>query len=327
MQRRRWGAIFKERRSELFAPEETVFVCHMTNKDCFSHLTYDKWGSRIAVEGGIVMNRIIHEKQDMTHLSWSKIRNSSGTAGSFLKAYSMLGGRKTYYKLSNYDKTKGVVGHECVNEIIVDRLLDILGIPHLHYQLIHADVIIDGKLQEVYLCASEDFKQKGESKLALDAYWEIEHGEHESALDFCIRNGWEEYMYQMMVVDFLILNRDRHGANIEVLRNSRKKTIHLAPIFDHGLSLLFSCTDDSAVAEYDVMADKRVNNFIGSSSTWENLHSIPKEKLPQLHALKETDRDFLMNGLDGILSQTLQDKIWEMIWKRWCAYEDLCHSR
>ena len=29
----------------------------------------------------------------------------------------------------------------------------------------------------------------------------------------------------------------------------------------------------------------------------------------------------------GVLSQTLQDKIWEMIWKRWCAYEDFCHSR
>lgn len=272
------------------------------------------------------MNRILRDKQDMTHLSWSKIRNSSGTAGSFLKAYSMLGGKKTYYKLSNYDKTKGVVGHECVNEIIVDRLLDILGIPHLHYQLIHADVMIDGKPQEVYLCASEDFKQKGESKLALDVYWEIERTENESALDFCIRNGWEEYVYQMMVVDFLILNRDRHGANIEVLRNSRKKTIHLAPLFDHGLSLLFSCTDDSIVTEYDVMADKRVNNFIGSGSTWENVNSIPKEKLPQLHALKETDRDVLMNGLDGIISQTLQDKIWEMIWKRWCAYEDLCHS-
>ena len=133
-------------------------------------------------------------------------------------------------------------------------------------------------------------------------------------------------MYQMMVVDFLILNRDRHGANIEVLRSSRSKTIHPAPLFDHGLSLLFSCADDSAVAEYDVMADKRVNNFIGSASTWENVSSIPQDKLPQLHALKETDRDILINGLDGIITQTLQDKIWEMIWKRWCAYEDLCHS-
>ena len=273
------------------------------------------------------MNRVIREKQDMTHLSWSKIRNSSGTAGSFLKAYSMLGGKKTYYKLSNFDKIAGIVGHECVNEIIVDRLLDILGIPHLSYELIHADVVIDGKIHEVYLCASEDFKQRGESKLALDAYWEAEHAENESALDFCIRNGWEEYIYQMLVVDFLILNRDRHGANIEVLRNSRKKAIHLAPLFDHGLSLLFSCRDDVAVAKYDVMADKRVNNYIGSGSTWENLKLIPKDKFPQLNRLRETDRDILMKDLDGIISQALQDKIWEMIWKRWCTYEDLCNSR
>lgn len=273
------------------------------------------------------MNRIIHEKQDLTYLSWSKIRNSSGTVGSFLKAYSMLGGRKTYYKLSNFDKVKGVVGHECVNEIIVDRLLTILGVPHLQYQLIHADVTIDGKTHEVYLCASEDFKQRGESKLALDTYWETEHAEGESALAFCIRNGWEDYIYQMLVVDFLILNRDRHGANIEVLRNSRKKTIHLAPLFDHGLSLLFSCTDDAAAEAYDVMADKRVNNYIGSGSTWENLKLIPKDKLPKLTPLAEHDRAILMHGLDGILSQTLQDKIWEMIWKRWCAYEDFCHSR
>ena len=273
------------------------------------------------------MNRIIHEKQDMTYLSWSKIRNSSGTAGSFLKAYSMLGGKKTYYKLSNFDQMGGIIGHECVNEIIVDRLLDILGIPHLHYQLIHADVLIAGKTQEVYLCASEDFKQRGESKLALDVYWDIEHQEGESALDFCIRNGWEEYIYQMLVVDFLILNRDRHGANIEVLRNSRKKTIHLAPLFDHGLSLLFNCRDYAAVEAYDVMADKRVNNYIGSGSTWENLKLIPKGKEPQLNPLKESDKAVLLNGLDGIISQALQDKIWEMIWRRWCAYEDLCHSR
>jgi hypothetical protein len=90
------------------------------------------------------MSQILKEKQDMTYLSWSKIRHSSGTAGSFLKSYSELGGRKTYYKLSNFDSVRGVIGHECVNEIIVDRLLDILGIEHLHYQLIHADILISG---------------------------------------------------------------------------------------------------------------------------------------------------------------------------------------
>ena len=273
------------------------------------------------------MNHVIKEKQDFSHLSWSRIRNSSGTAGSFLKAYSTLGGKKTYYKLSNFDKEKGVIGHECVNEIIIDRLLDILGIPHLHYQLIHADVTVDSKLYEVYLCASEDFKQPGESKLALDTYWEIEHQDGESPLDFCIRNNWAEYIYQMLVVDFLILNRDRHGANIEILRNSRKRTIHLAPLFDHGLSLLFHCTNEEAVLAYDVLEDKRVNNYIGSRSTWENLRLIPKDQLPKMTPLKESDRTIIMEDLDGIISQVHQDKIWEMLWKRWCAYEDFCNSR
>ena len=99
-------------------------------------------------------NQLITEKQDLTYLQWSRIRHSSGTAGSFLKAYSELGGRKTYYKLSNFDNLKGVVGHECVNELIVDRLLTLLGIEHLHYRLIHADIVVNEQRLETWLCAS-----------------------------------------------------------------------------------------------------------------------------------------------------------------------------
>ena len=75
--------------------------------------------------------KVVKEKQNMTYLSWAKIRNSSGTAGSFLKSLSDFEDIKTYYKLSNYDAYRGIIGHECVNEIIVDRLLSILGIEHL----------------------------------------------------------------------------------------------------------------------------------------------------------------------------------------------------
>jgi hypothetical protein len=263
----------------------------------------------------------------MTYLSWSKIRHSSGTAGSFLKSYSELGGRKTYYKLSNFDSMRGVIGHECVNEIIADRLLDILGIEHLSYRLIHADILINGKPYDVYLSASDDFKKNGESKIALDTYYELEKIDDETPLQFCIRNGWEEYIYQMLVVDFLILNRDRHGANIEVLRNSRKKTIRLAPLFDHGLSLLFNCTNDDSIQKFDVLEDKLTNSYIGSRSVWDNLKLIRADRMPKLNQLRINDRDILLRDLDGVISQNLQDKIWEMIWKRWCAYEDFSHSR
>ena len=73
-------------------------------------------------------SKVIREKQNLTYLNWSRIRQSSGTAGSFLKASSDIGGTKIYYKLSNYDNMRGIVGHESVNELIADRLLTILGI-------------------------------------------------------------------------------------------------------------------------------------------------------------------------------------------------------
>ena len=271
--------------------------------------------------------QLIHEKQDLTYLSWSIIRNSSGTAGSFLKAYSELSGAKIYYKLSNYDGSRGVVGHESVNELIVDRLLTLLGIEHLHYQLIHADILVDGNVLETYVCASENFREPGEDKQAMDVYYESERLDGESPLDFFRRMGWGEYIWQMLVVDFLILNRDRHGANIEILRNKKKKTIRLAPLFDHGLSLLCRCETDDEIDKFDAMADQQVQCFVGSRSAQDNLKLIPADQLPKLNPLKESDKTILMDGLDGIISQKLQDKIWGMIWKRWCFYEDFCNSR
>lgn len=275
----------------------------------------------------MMKNQLIKEKQNMTYLLWAKIRNSSGTAGSFLKSYSTVGDKKIYYKLSDYDNINGIVGHECVNELIADRLLTLLGIEHLSYSLIHADVKINGKVCETYLCASEDFKAKGESKIALDAYFEAEKYEGESAIEFCIRNGWEEYIYEMLVVDFLILNRDRHGANIEVLRNSKRKTLRIAPLFDHGISLLSKCRKDEEIEKYDVMEDKPVQCYIGSRSARDNLSLIPKDKLPKLNKVKATDKAIVMAGLDGVISKVLQDKIWDMIYSRWCYYEDFCNKK
>lgn len=274
------------------------------------------------------MQQIVCEKRDLTYLSWTKIRNSSGTAGSFLKAYSDVDGTKTYYKLSNYDAYRGIIGHECINEIIVDRLLTCLGVEHLHYRLIHADILLDGKNVDAWLCASKDFKQVGESKIALDAYYQLERLDaSETPLQFCIRNGWEEYIYTMLVVDYLILNRDRHGANMEVLRDRRNKTIRLAPLFDHGLSLLFQCETEEQLAKEDVMTDKPVQCFVGSRSAWENLKLIPKDKLPRMRVLTKADKGKLMDGLNEALPQPWLDKIWDMIWRRWLAYEDICHQR
>lgn len=259
---------------------------------------------------------------DLTYLKWSHIRSSSGTAGTFLKSESTIGGTKKYYKLSNYDPVKGVIGHECVNEIIVDRLLSVLGVDHLHYELINADIEIEGRVFNTFLCASEDFKQRGESKIALDDYYRTNAQKGESHYDFCVRNGWKEYIDEMIVVDYLILNRDRHGANIEVLRNARNHTYRIAPLFDHGLSLLYSCLTEEEIQAFDILEDKRCQNFIGSYSCYENLNLLGNKKLFE-EKLHEKDKSFIFEGLNGVLSDVHIEKIWNMIYERYQIYENL----
>ena len=273
------------------------------------------------------MAKIITELQDLTRLSWAKVRYSSGTAGSFLKSYEETDTGKMYYKLSNYDAFKGITGHECINEIIVDRLLSILGVEHLEYNLIYAKVVINNEPYNTWLCSSADFKKRGDSKIALDAYYQIEKTPGESPLDFCIRQGWEQKIYQMLVVDFLIMNRDRHGANVEVLRNRINKTVRLAPLFDHGLSLFSRCPDLSAVLKEEVMADKPVQCFVGSNSAVDNLKLIPRGKEPVLNSLDEKDKDLLLEGLKLALDEQWLERIWELIWRRWQFYEDFCDKR
>ena len=270
--------------------------------------------------------KVITQLNDLRHLDWTKTRRTSGTAGSFLKASETRKGVHWYYKLSDYDAWRGIVGHECINEIIVDRLLTLLKIPHLSYQLIYAKIIIDGKEYITWLCRSEDLKKTGDSKIALDAYYQMERIHGESPLEFCIRQGWAEYIYQMLIIDFLILNRDRHGANMEVLRNRSHKTVRLAPLFDHGLSLFFSAHEEKQLVSADPLSDKRVQCFVGSHSAAENLLLIPDEYRRLPGCLTKESRAYLFADLEDALPGPWRDAIWEMLWKRWEYYEDFCNS-
>lgn len=177
-------------------------------------------------------------------------------------------------------------------------LLTILWIEHLEYQLIHAKIEIDHQIN---------------AKPGTSHY------------DFCVKNGWQEYIDTMLAVDFLILNRDRHGANIEVLRNARKRSLRIAPLFDHGLSLLCSCYSEEQIKKFDIMEDKPCQNFIGSRSTLENLNLIQNKASIFKNRLTENDRDIIFKDLQNTLSAEHMDKIWEMIDTRWRYPKENAH--
>lgn len=134
--------------------------------------------------------------------------------------------------------------------------------------------------------------------------------------------NWQKYVDTMLAVDYIILNRDRHGANIEVLRNARAHTLRIAPLFDHGLSLLCSCLSEEEAAKFDIFEDRKCNNFIGGYSCYENLQLMQTENVFS-GRLKETDKDNLFEGLTSVLPEIFIDKIWNMIYERYKIYENL----
>lgn len=265
------------------------------------------------------MEDLICHVQDYRDLDWNDISTSPGTPGMLMKTVR----DGIYYKLSCFDSYTEFYGHESVNELIVSRLLDCLHIEHVSYTLIRARVLIDGREYTTWMCSSANFRKPGESKMGLDVYYDLQKQEGETPLDFCLRMGWGRSISCMMLADFLVSNKDRHGANIEVLME-KDGSVRLAPLFDFGLSLLFSKNGEfvNDVDGYDVMADYPANNYLGSRFLFKNLELMPEKiKIPNRD---EQAREAVLNGLEGILPTAHLDKIWEMIAKRWDYYEELC---
>ena len=272
------------------------------------------------------MRDVTSKLQDLRYLEWSERANTSGTAGCFLKSRDQTGAGLWYYKLSCYDSYRGIYGHECANEIVASRLMGILGIDHLEYRLVHALVCIDGTEHETWLNRSRSFRARGERKQALDTFYDLNKREGESPLELCNRFGWSNQIQKIMLVDYLIANRDRHGANIEVLVGLGGG-LRLAPVFDSGLSFVFSCYGDAErVRQFDAMANVNANNYLGTRSLEENLARFVSSSL-DVSPLSDRHREALFHGLGDVLSEAHVEKMWEMLQKRWKRYEEIRNHR
>ena len=254
--------------------------------------------------------------KDLRYLKWdTNPTNTVGTPGVLLKAKQGSGRKRIYYKLSTGDVVSGIYGHESANEVFVSRLLTALDIPHVEYHGAQANITLNNKDIETYVCWSREFKHRAETKMAFDTYFAL-HASDIDPLSFLHSLGLSQAVDYMLLVDFLIINRDRHGANVEILLDSRTDKVRLAPIYDNGFSLVSPALNHpDRVEAFDVMRDVEANNFIGSRSLFDNLELISKPITVNKLTEEAINRAFY--GLRGILTETHISKIREIIIKRY----------
>ena len=262
----------------------------------------------------VFLNAVTAEQSwDLREAVWSKTAGSVASDGVYMKTERTIDETNYYLKLSRYDSYLGIYGHESVNELIACRLGKLLSFDVPEGILKKSLVRIDGVEHDAYVFAARSYKIPGGSRQGLeDFYVGNRLSDKESPLDLCKRFGWTDYIYKMFIFDYLILNRDRHGANLEVMKNGDRR---LSPYFDNGLSLVCSCTDEADLESFNAMEDRPVNNFIGEKRLGLNLSKIDKKV--SFNELKESDKDTLFIGLRGVLSDRYLSAIWEIIWGRW----------
>lgn len=254
---------------------------------------------------------------DLRHLVWDKNTNGKAkcSGGSYYKSCE----NGTYYKLSSGDSISGIYGHESVNECLISDILTALNIPCLTYTGERALININGRMLEAYVCISRDFKQPGEDKLPFDFYYKLCGEEGEDALSFCKRIGIFGSIEYMLLSDFLFINRDRHGANIELIKNG--SSVRAAPLFDNGfppVAPLQSNTDSIEI--FDALRDREANNFLGSRSLCDNLSLI--EKPLYVNALSSDELIGFIQRYAAELSPIHINKIHEIIWRCYCYARD-----
>lgn len=134
----------------------------------------------------------------------------------------------------------GAIQQEPYNEVIASRIMERLEIPHVEYKL----QMIDGWPYSV----CEDFITENTEYIPA---WYIMHAKprpnhmsvYQHYLEQCDELGVKNVecaISQQIVIDYLLLNMDRHQGNFGVVRQADTlKYIGTAPIFDSGSSLWF----------------------------------------------------------------------------------------
>lgn len=171
----------------------------------------------------------------------------------FLESSTSKGNQIKWIHGNKYIKAD-TMGYESVSEALVSEFLKFVhGIDFVDYTM--CQINEDGKIYDGCYC--ENFLSKGEEVVTLytllKLYGYIDKNgnllcDSDKRIEFVISKVYEitgldirKYTYDIIKIDYIIRNEDRHLNNICLIKSN--KGYRPAPIFDNGLSLLSDTSD------------------------------------------------------------------------------------
>lgn len=205
---------------------------------------------------------------DLRCLNFSLSISGSGSQGTLYKACT----NDWYFKLSRFSEyIPEEYGYESVYEVIGSIVANWLGYENTGYEICHALISISNKEYTVYLCVSCNYKQHNEHRSTLENLLKLKGLntlDLEENFNACKNEAYFDKLCQMILFDYIVDNRDRHGANIELLLSD---TVRLSPIYDVGYCLLSPMQYDiEKFSKFSPLHDGPVNNFL-ISMFWQDV--------------------------------------------------------
>lgn len=172
------------------------------------------------------------------------------TNGRLAKAWRFVDGKYWLYKAGSFGKN---YGREPYMEVFASKIGKAMGIPVVEYHLEKWD----GKLASVCPLFTDKFTAY------IPAGRLLKEGTMSAAagLYASLGSDFYEHFCSMVVFDALIANEDRHFGNFGFLVDSRTNTIQApAPLFDHGMSLLYNI-DKSQMTTMDAVYEDSLGRW------------------------------------------------------------------
>ena len=175
-----------------------------------------------------VVARIAFDGTGMYGRAASPTSPEFATSGSFAKCWVREGDRVSLLKRGSEGFANA--GFEPYSEVLAAGLLAAAGVNHVPYALER----FHGKLA----CKCPLFTSEGEGFVPAHRFFDRGFGVRD-VLGFCAEHGAEEAFREMVAMDAVMANVDRHSGNYGFLvDNATGEVLRMAPLFDHNMACL-----------------------------------------------------------------------------------------